>query len=213
MGGREDWYKDIDAYIAANVRAYREARGISQEDLAGRLAEVGFPFSQATIWKIENGQRPLKATEMVAIADALEIRGAMALTFQPDAASHLISLQQAKAHAGASWHAIKDAATSYLKAQIDLVFTARAAHDAGITVTELDTAWLRTTPEEAVIQARVDTLDEETRLEKLNSEVTKILDALRASGYEPHLRPEDITVGGGGDIPVWTPKERPDPVG
>ena len=130
----------------------------------------------------------------------------MALTLQPDAASHLLMLQQARAHAGATWHAIKDTAAAYLKAQVDLVFTARLAHDAGLVVTELDTAWLRTTPEEAVIQARVDTLDEETRSEKLNSEVTKILDALRASGYEPHLRPEDITTGGGGGIPVWIPE-------
>jgi hypothetical protein len=72
-------------------------------------------------------------------------------------------------------------------------------------VTELDTSWLTITPEEAVIQARVDELDDATRGEKLNDQVVKILDALRANGYEPHLRMEDVTSGGGGDIPVWTP--------
>ncbi len=52
-----------------------------------------------------------------------------------------------------------------------------------------------------VIQARVDSLDEATRSEKLNDAVVKILDALRTNGYEPYLRIEDITYEGGGDVP------------
>jgi transcriptional regulator with XRE-family HTH domain len=205
MGERADWYKDIDANIAANVRAYREARGISQEDLAGQLAETGFPFSQATIWKIENGQRPVKAAELAALADALEVRSAMTLTRQPDNTRHLIDLQQAAARASSVWHQVKDAATEYLDAQINLLVAAYEAREAGVTVTELETAWLTTTPEEAVIQARVDSDDEETRSEKLNGQVVKVLDALRANGYEPHLRVEDVTTEGGGDIREWVP--------
>jgi len=207
MGGREDRYKDIDANIATNVRAYREARGVSQEDLAARLAEAGFPFSQATVWKVENGQRPVKAAELAALADVLEIRGAMSLTLRPDTARHLIDLQEAGARASAIWHQVKDAAAEYLDAQLNLLVAAYEAREAGITVTELETAWLSTTPEEAVIQARVDSEDEATRSEKLNSEVVKILDALRANGYEPHLRVEDVTTGGGGDVPEWIPEE------
>lgn len=207
MGGREDRYKDIDANIAANVRAYREALGISQEDLAARLAEAGFSFSQATVWKVENGQRPVKAAELAALADLLEIRGAMSLTLRPGTARHLIDLQQAGAHASTIWHEVKDAAAEYLEAQLNLLVAAYEAREAGITVTELETAWLTTTPEEAVIQARVDSEDEATRSEKLNSQVVKILDALRANGYEPHLRVEDVTVAGGGDVPEWIPEE------
>ena len=79
--------------------------------------------------------------------------------------------------------------------------------EAGLSVTELHTSWLTVIPEEAVIQARVDSDDEETRSEKLNGEVVKILAALRANGYEPHLRVQDVTVGGGGDLPEWTPDE------
>ena len=207
MGGRENRYKDIDANIAANVRAYREARGVSQEDLAARLAEAGFPFSQATVWKVENGQRPVKAAELAALADVLEIRGAMSLTFRPDTARHLIDLQEAGSRAGAIWHELKDAATEYLEAQFHLLVAAYEAREAGIKVTELETAWLTTTPEEAVIQARVDSEDEATRSEKLNSEVVKVLDALRDNGYEPHLRVEDVTTGGGGDAPEWIPEK------
>ena len=79
--------------------------------------------------------------------------------------------------------------------------------EAGLSVTELHTSWLTVIPEEAVIQARVDSDDEEARSEKLNGEVVKILAALRANGYEPHLRVEDVTVGGGSDLPEWTPDE------
>ena len=144
-------------------RAYREARGTSQEDLAGLLAQAGFPFSQATIWKIENGQRPVKAAELAALADALEIRGAMSLTLRPHTARHLIDLQDATAHASATWHRIKDAATDYLEAQLNLLIAAYEAREAGLSVTELHTSWLTVIPEEAVIQARVDSDDEEAR--------------------------------------------------
>jgi hypothetical protein len=57
---------------------------------------------------------------------------------------------EATTRAGVTWQAVKDAAIACLKAQIDLVFTARLAHDAGITVTELDTAWLRTTRQQVL---------------------------------------------------------------
>ena len=66
-----DQYKDIDQNIAANLRTYREAGSVSQEELAQRMASRGFGFSQATIWKIESGQRPVRASELVALADCL----------------------------------------------------------------------------------------------------------------------------------------------
>ena len=70
---RDDRYVDIDQNIAANLRTYREAGNLSQEELAQRMADRGFGFSQATIWKIESGQRPVKASELVALADSLEV--------------------------------------------------------------------------------------------------------------------------------------------
>ena len=88
------------------------------------------------------------------------------------------------------------------RAQYQLAFAAREAHDAGLTVTELHTSWLTVPPEEAVIEARVDSEDEATRSEKLNDAVVKILDAIRSNGYEPTLRIEDIEhEGGSGPLP------------
>jgi transcriptional regulator with XRE-family HTH domain len=197
----EDQYKDIDQNIAANLRTYREAGTISQEELAQRMADRGFGFSQATIWKIERGQRPVKASELVALAHSLGIMSATSLTYKPDAARHQVQLEQAHRKAHHAYQSLKEAAADYLEAQFDLVFAARQAHDAGLTVTELHTTWLDTPAEEAVIEARVEIDQESARSEQVDDAVNKILDALRSNGYKPTLRIEDVEIDGGGPVP------------
>lgn len=196
MGARDDRYSDIDQNIAANLRTYREADGISQEELAQRMADLGFGFSQATIWKIESGQRPVRASELVALADSLGVMTATSLTRQPDAARHQVQLDQANRKAHDAYQALKEAAADYLDAQVELVVMAREAHDAGLAVTELHTSWLDTPAEEAVIEARVEADQEAARSEQVNDAVNKILDTLRNNGYKPTLRIEDVEVHG-----------------
>ena len=196
MAARDDRYQDIDQNIAANLRTYREAGTVSQDELAQRMADRGFGFSQATIWKIESGQRPVRASELVALADSLGIMSATSLTHQPDAARHQVQLEQANRKAHQAYQALKEAAAGYLDAQVELVVAAREAQDAGLTVTELHTSWLDTPPEEAVIEARVEADKEAVRSEQVNDAVGKILDALRSSGYEPALRIEDVEIDG-----------------
>ena len=193
MDGPGDRYKDIDANIAANVRAYREAAGLSQEELAQRMADRGFPFTQATVWKVERGQRPVRAGELIALRDLFGRILVTDLTGHPDATRHTIQLERASADAAAAYSALKGAAAAYLDAQVQLNYAARLAHDAGHGVSELYTSWLTVAAEEAVIEARVEYETEDERHQQLNDEVSKILDALRASGYEPHRHIEDIT--------------------
>jgi transcriptional regulator with XRE-family HTH domain len=200
MAAREDQYKDIDQNIAANVRSHREAGNISQEELAQRMADLGFGFSQATIWKIETGQRPVRASELVALADSLGIMLATSLTHEPEMTQHEIRLEQANRKAHHAYETLKEAAASYLEAQVELVVAARLAHDAGLAVTELHTSWLDTPAEEAVIEARVETDQEAARSEQVNDEVNKILDVLRSNGYKPTLRIEDVEVDGSGPV-------------
>lgn len=207
MGAREDRYKDIDRNIAANVRAYREARGISQEELAQQMAGRGFGFGQATVWKIESGQRPVRAGELVALADCFGMLSVTALTLEPDATRYTIQLERASRDASSAYYAVKEAAAAYLEAQVQLVYAAREAHDHGYAVTELHTSWLKSPPEEAVIEARAEEAHEAARSEELNDAVVKVLGALRANGYEPVLRIEDIEYHGGGPLPAWTPGE------
>ncbi len=200
MGG-VDRYKDIDANIAANVRAYREAAGMSQEELAQRMADRGFPFTQATVWKVERGQRPVRAGELIALGDLFGRILVTNLTDHPDATRHTIQLERTRGNASAAYSALKAAAAAYLDAQVQLVYAARLAHDAGHGASELYTSWLTVPAEEAVIEARVEYETEDVRHEQLNGEVNKILDALRANGYEPHRHIEDIT---------FYPAEEPD---
>lgn len=47
---------------------------ITQEDMAGRLANLGLQFNQSQIAKIESGDRPIADFELAAIAKALRVR-------------------------------------------------------------------------------------------------------------------------------------------
>ena len=201
MAARADQYKDIDQNIAANMRTYREAGNVSQEELAQRMADLGFGFSQATIWKIESGQRPVRASELVALADSLGIMRATSLTDKPDIARHEVRLEQANRKAYRAYETLKKAASDYLDAQLELVVAARLADDAGLAVPERHTSWLGTPPEEAVIQARVEADQEEARSEQVNDAVNMIMETLRSHGYKPALCIEDVEVHGGGPIP------------
>src|SRR5262245_66531650 len=113
MADRGDRLTGIDQNIAANVRAYREAAGISQEELAQRMTDRGFGFSQATIWKIESGQRPVRASELVALADCFGgFLSVMSLTSEPDTARHQARLRQANRSAFDAFAALKEAAVA-----------------------------------------------------------------------------------------------------
>jgi hypothetical protein len=165
------------------------------------MADRGFPFTQATIWKVERGQRPVRASELIALADIFGLLLVTYLTQEPDATRYELQLDQASANANRAYYALKEAAGAYLEAQVQLVYAAREAHDAGYAATELHTSWLTNLPEEAVIEARVEAATESAHSEEHNDEVNKILDALRSNGYEPVLRIEDITYYGPSSLP------------
>lgn len=58
--------------FASQVRRRRELHGLSQSDLAVRLRDdYGLKFHQATIDRIEKGQRPCRLDEVYAIAEVL----------------------------------------------------------------------------------------------------------------------------------------------
>jgi transcriptional regulator with XRE-family HTH domain len=125
-------FTDVDRNIAVNLRALREAGRISQGELAQRMAERGFGFSQATIWKIESGQRPVRASELVALADSLGVMSPMSLAGEPGAARHQVRLRQASRKASGAYSALQAAAAACIKAQIELLAAAREAGD-GVT--------------------------------------------------------------------------------
>jgi transcriptional regulator with XRE-family HTH domain len=59
--------------VTLTIRLQRMQAGLSQAELAERLTDLGMPFSQAQIAKLEKGNRPLRMAELFAIGQALSV--------------------------------------------------------------------------------------------------------------------------------------------
>jgi transcriptional regulator with XRE-family HTH domain len=60
--------------LGQRVRAFREARGWTQEELARKMKDLGFTWYQSTAAKTENSARPIRVNEAAALADLFEVR-------------------------------------------------------------------------------------------------------------------------------------------
>jgi transcriptional regulator with XRE-family HTH domain len=71
---RKKEFRDIfeahEKVIAEKVRQLRTERGWSQDDLARRMDELGWPMHQTTVAKLEAAKRPIRAAEVYALAMA-----------------------------------------------------------------------------------------------------------------------------------------------
>jgi transcriptional regulator with XRE-family HTH domain len=187
---------EVEQNFATNVREYREQLVLSQEELAQRMAERGFGFTQATVWKIEQGKRAVRIAEAVALMDALGLPSWMNLTRSPHAFRRDAQLQAAHRRAGAAFAAIKDAAADFLRAQDEVAVVAHEAREAGVAVNSLWTSWLGELAERAVIEARIAYDREDAIHQDLHDTVSTIMAAIRASGYEPVINLDEMkTVG------------------
>mgnify|MGYP001018425099 CR=1 FL=1 len=70
----------FDQELGARLRAMRRRAGLSLAGLAGR---AGPPFSMLTLSRIERGVRPIRASELVRVAQALEVPPEHILVEQP----------------------------------------------------------------------------------------------------------------------------------
>ena len=66
-------FPSSDAAFAASIRVSREAKGLTQEDLAKHMTMRGFDFHQQTIYKIEKGTRKVTVGEAVSLAEAVGV--------------------------------------------------------------------------------------------------------------------------------------------
>ena len=57
--------------IGRNLRKLREARGLTQEDVCARMAQLGRPMLQSAYSQIETGQRNLFVSELTALRTVL----------------------------------------------------------------------------------------------------------------------------------------------
>lgn len=57
--------------IGGRIKAAREAMGLNQGQLVPLLRDAGLPWSQGALSRAESGQRALKLTEALVLADVL----------------------------------------------------------------------------------------------------------------------------------------------
>lgn len=60
-----------DSVFARRLRAVRKQAGVTQKQLADRMADRGHKMLQSTVAKIESGERPVSIGEAVQLADVL----------------------------------------------------------------------------------------------------------------------------------------------
>jgi transcriptional regulator with XRE-family HTH domain len=59
--------------LGLRLRTLREVAGMTQQQLAARMTQLGFSMRQTTIAKIEAGQRPVRVNEAVTLADTFGV--------------------------------------------------------------------------------------------------------------------------------------------
>ncbi|MBA9002037.1 helix-turn-helix domain-containing protein [Thermomonospora cellulosilytica] len=63
----------VNEIAAAAVRRHRERLGMSQTELAKRMAELDLSWHQMTVARTESGERPLRLDEALALANIFQI--------------------------------------------------------------------------------------------------------------------------------------------
>ena len=102
-----------DAFIAG-LKTERNAQGMSQTDLAERMSALGYKFHQATVYKIENGDRKVSASEAWGLAEVLDVP-----------VEHLFDYKAAHATPAARKKLIRTQADNFLQLVIKLDDDAR----------------------------------------------------------------------------------------
>lgn len=64
--------RDIEKKIGANIRAIRESKKITQDELAAKLQILGCDITRSAIAKIEVGQRHIYPDEIILIKEILK---------------------------------------------------------------------------------------------------------------------------------------------
>lgn len=65
--------KDIERKVGNNVRSLREAKKVTQEELAAKLQINGCDITRSAVAKIEVGQRHLYPDEIILIKKILNV--------------------------------------------------------------------------------------------------------------------------------------------
>ena len=192
----------VAEYFAINLRSTREARGLSQAELAQKMQDLGFAWTQATVWKMEQGHREPKLAEAVALGTALGVWSWTELTSRPDTFELARTVDDWRKRVNELSERTRLAAAAQFEAIVNLAFAVRQAIDAGLQGDWLEFrsgGWLEMTPEATVLRevlaARVegDLSDEEVTRRyaeesNLEARILRALRDLRSAAHRPSRR-------------------------
>jgi transcriptional regulator with XRE-family HTH domain len=68
------WTAPWEANFRDHMKRLREAKGMTQSELARQLKQRGLPYHQQTVQRVESGERPIRLDEAFQIASVLESR-------------------------------------------------------------------------------------------------------------------------------------------
>lgn len=108
---------DRDEAIGQNLARFRGER--TQQDIADAMRSMGYKWSQATVWAVEKGERPIRLTEAMDIAR--ELRVDLSDLFSTERES---VLRVALANMAPASKRLEEAATGYEHIQLILALAA-----------------------------------------------------------------------------------------
>jgi|ERR1035437_63165 hypothetical protein len=130
----------------------------TQQAVADEMRKRGWRWSQATVWSVEKGDRPLRLAEAEDLATVLGTPSVHAFLTEPIGAY----IQQGVRRASNAYRAIVESVWECLDAQDALRVHLMHAHEDGHELTEVELVqrdlWVRAPglPEKAVVEARAE---------------------------------------------------------
>jgi transcriptional regulator with XRE-family HTH domain len=171
--------------FAANLRTFREDKGVSQVKLAHEMTARGWPWRQQTVTRVESGQRMVRLGEALAIAEILGTSVNM-LTASTRETSAVHILATATSRATEAYKQIAEWTHTLLYNQGQLELTASQVEKDGYLGSRLlrDVAAeagdvLKLTPEQAVIEGREEHEDIKSSIAEHNKWARVVTDVVR----------------------------------
>lgn len=117
-----------EEWFAANLRAVRESKGLSQTWLADEMSGRGWPWRQQTVARIENGQRTVRLGEAKTVADILRVP-LDRLTWSGPEVTATTMVHNTIGNLRLSWSRVADAVAELRAAQFSADRTLKESHD------------------------------------------------------------------------------------
>ena len=145
----------MSRWFGENLKFSREKMGESQTGLAKKMADLGFPWHQTTVSRIELGERPVQLVEALALTKVTGVNVGDMLQSPHDVQLTRL-LQKANRHVADLLNAIHQSTYEVIRAKIELESHLAAAKGAGLDATLIDTVteWLAKEPEDMVRDGR-----------------------------------------------------------